>query len=162
MKQTFAFLVWLALALPSWARLGETERELIARFGEPTMRGQHSIIAQGRIIPLGPQLHFREGDWRIVCDMIDGRCLRIGYGKGGDWTEEQFQTVLAANSQGSRWTETSNTKMAKLQRSWRRSDGSDAKWMSVSGITLTWDAYTKAKAKAEERARVEAARKPKI
>lgn len=126
------------------------------------MHAQHNIISQGKIIPLGPQLHFREGDWRITCDMINGRCMRINYAKRGDWTEEQYQTILSANSQASPWTDTSTKSISKLQRTWRRADGSAAKWAAGIGMTLTWDAYRKAKAKAEDRARVEASRKPKI
>lgn len=158
---------WILVALISAplfaeARLGETEAELVARFGKPQMRARHNVIAQGRITELGPQLHFREGDWRIVCDLFDGRCMRITYSKRGDWTEDQFQTVLNANGQGSRWSETTKKGIEKLQRSWRRADGSEAKWSAITGITLTWEAYNRAKATAEERARVEASRKPKI
>lgn len=144
------------------ARLGETEKQLIERFGPPRLQAQHSIIAQGKIIPLGPQLHFAEGDWRIVCDIVDGKCLRIAYSKQGDWTEDQFQLVLNNNSQGSKWVEITKPSIAKLQREWKRGDGSTGKWTKVTGFALTWDAYKKAKAKAEERARVEASRKPKI
>lgn len=162
MRYLAALLIALCILPSALARLGETETQLIERFGEPRTRSQHSIFAQGKFIPLGPQLIFKEGDWTITCDLIDGRCLRIKYSKPGDWTDDQFVLVLNSNGQGATWTETSNVKVKNLQRSWKRSDGSTAQWQKLTGITLTWDAYTKAKAKAEERARVEAARKPKI
>jgi hypothetical protein len=162
MKLTRAFLLFLVIAPSLWARLGETEAELVARFGQPHSRVSHSVFAQGKFIPLGPQLHFREGEWRITADLIDGRCLRIAYQKPGDWTEDQIRLVLNSNTQSSQWAETSKANIAKLQRAWRRKDGSVAEWDKLTGFTLTWAAYETAKAKALERARVEASRKPKI
>lgn len=146
----------------SFARLGETERQLIERFGNVTARQQHKIFAQGKFIDLGPRLSFREGDWRIACDLIDGKCVRITYSKPGDWTEDQVQLVLNNNAQGEKWNEITKPGAAKMLRDWKRSDGSHAKWSRPQGFTLTWDAYEKAKARAEERARAEASRKPKI
>jgi hypothetical protein len=158
-----AAATFLIAATAAEARLGETEQQLIERFGPPKLRGQHSIIAQGKIVPLGAKLHFREGDWTIACDLIDGRCLRIHYSKPGDWTDDQMTAVLGANNQGAQWIEiTTKPHLAKLKRTWRRSDGSIADWSKGAGMSVTWDAYEKAKAKAEERARVEASRKPKI
>ncbi len=155
-------LLGLGLLGSAFARLGETEQQLVKRFGEPKSRNQHKIIAQGKFIELGPQLRFVEGDWNIACEMIDGRCMRITYSKRGDWTEEQVQLVLNGNAQGARWEETTKRGLAKLMREWKRSDGSIAKWGKGTDFKLTWDAYEKAKARAEERARVEASRKPKI
>lgn len=161
-RLSLLLLIVTCLLPTAQARLGESELQLIERFGAPKLTSKHNIIAQGKIIPLGPQLLFKEGDWSIACEMIDGRCMRIRYSKPGDWTEDQFALVLTSNGQGAAWTETSNPKLKHLQRSWKRSDGSVAKWQKLQGMTVTWDAYNKAKAKAEERARVEASRKPKI
>ena len=69
---------------------------------------------------MGPSLSFRQEDSRISCDLVDGRCVRIQYGKTGEWTEEQVQLVLAYNSQGGRWTETSNPSLKKYKRTWKR------------------------------------------
>lgn len=143
------------------ARLGESESEAVKRFGAPTGRTNHSIIAQGRIITLGPVLNFRQDDWSISCDFIDGRCVRISYDKRGDWTEDQIRLVLNSNTQGAQWTETTKPSMKTFQRKWRRIDGSTATW-TQGGMSLVWDAYNKAKAKAEETAAVAAKQKPKI
>lgn len=155
-------LLSLVAHCPAIARLGETEQQLIERFGPSKLRSQHQIIAQGKIIELGPSFHFSEGDWRIACDLIDGKCVRIKYSKPGDWTEDQVQFVLNNNSQGAKWSETTKPATARMLRDWKRSDGSHARWSSLQGFTLTWDAYEKAKARAEERARIESSRKPKI
>lgn len=163
MKNILLALAISTLLLSSaFARLGETERQLVERFGDPVLRAQHNIITQGKILPLGPRLHFREGDWRIACDLIDGKCVRITYSKPGDWTEDQVQLVLNNNAQGAKWSEITKPGAGKMLRDWKRSDGSHARWSRPQGFTLTWDAYEKAKARAEERARVEASRKPKI
>lgn len=146
----------------SFARLGETQDQLLERFGAPKQQSKHSTLAQGKFIELGPVLYFKQGDWRVECSMIDGRCMKIAYSKPGDWSEDQVRLVLDTNAQGARWKETSKPEIAKLERTWTRADGSTAKWRKGSGMTLIWDAYNKAKAQVEERARVESARKPNI
>ena len=77
--------------------------ELITRFGDPTARSHHVVFAQGKLIEMGPILNFRKADWNISCDLVDGRCMRISHSKPGDWSEDQIQFVLAANSQGVKW-----------------------------------------------------------
>lgn len=154
--------LFVLLLTGAQARLGETEPELIKRFGAPASVSKHSIIAQGKMISLGPVYNFRQGDWSISCDLIDGRCVRITYSKPGDWSEDQIKLVLNSNGQGAKWEETSKASIAVLQRTWKRLDGSTATWSKGSGMSLTWDAYNKAKAKAEEKAKVAAKQKPKI
>lgn len=144
------------------ARLGETESELIARFGTPTGRSSHSIFAQGKRIDMGPVIVFRQDEWSISCDLVDGKCMRISYSKPGDWSEDQIRLVLNTNTQGASWTETSKPSIARLQRTWKRIDGSTATWQLGSGMSLVWDAYNVKKAAVEERAKVEARKKPKI
>lgn len=152
----------LVLSNPAQARLGDTEKDLIARFGLPKARSSHSIHAQGKFIELGPTLYFKQDDWSIHCDLIANRVHRISYGKPGEWTEEQVQIVLGSNSQGTAWTETSKPAAAKFNRTWKRADASTAVWSKGSGMTFVWDAYQKAKAAVEHRAKAEASRKPKI
>lgn len=150
------------LTVTASARLGDTEAELVKRFGEPTGRSKHSIITQGKLLEMGPVLFFKQDDWSISCDLVDGRCMRIGYSKPGDWTEDQIRLVLNTNSQGAAWTVTTKPSIAKLQRTWRRSDGSTATWNKMGGMNLVWSAYEVAKKKAEDRAKVQGMKKPKI
>jgi hypothetical protein len=158
---TIALYLFAVAAAP--ARLGDTETELVKRFGSPTSVSKHYIYAQGQMLALGPNYIFRQDDWSISCNVIDGRCMQISYSKPGDWTEEQIQLVLSSNSQGAKWTETSKPGSAKYSRTWKRNDGSTATWQKGSGMSLTWSAYDKAKKAAEERARVQSAiKKPKI
>jgi hypothetical protein len=154
------FVLFALLLTTAEARLGDNEAEMIERFGNPTSRSKHWVHAQGKRYEMGPKLTFKQDDWFISCDLIDGRCVRISYAKPGDWTEEHIRTVLTANAQGAIWTEKSLNR--KMRREWTRSDGSTAAWGGMGGMDLVWDAYNKAKATVEERAKVEAKKKPKI
>ncbi|HVT92881.1 MAG TPA: hypothetical protein VHD76_08550 [Bryobacteraceae bacterium] len=161
-RQVLALAVGMVVAVSAWARLGETEAELIKRFGAPIMTSKHFIFAQGKMVAMGPVWCFRQDDWSIQCDLVEGRCMRITYSKPGDWSEDQIQLVLNSNGQGAKWTEDRKGEVAGFKRIWRRTDGSTATWQKGSGMSLTWQAYDKAKAKLEERLRVEALQKPKI
>lgn len=161
--KSFALVV-LALSFVGnmQARVGETEKELIARFGNPVSRSTHAIMAQGKMWVLGPQLNFTQDDWRISCDIVDGRVARESYGKAGEWTEEQFRTVLTANAQGERWTEITVAAEKPVIRRWRRVDGATVVWMNGSGVTVVVPAYDRAKGIAEAKAKADAAKRAKI
>lgn len=159
MKTRTVFALFFVCAAPLWARLGETEKELVARFGEALARSKHSIFAQGKLWEVGPSLVFKQDDWRISSDLIDDRVVREHYSKVGTWTSEQIQAVLAANSQGATWTET--TKGNRMfARTWKRADGATADW--GNGILITTPAYKRATELIEAKARAGASRTPKI
>jgi hypothetical protein len=143
------------------ARLGETEQELTARFGSPSVRASERVVAQGKLHEIGTRLVFRQGDWHIESVMIDGRSSRESYTKVGDWTEDQIATVLNSNAQGGKWADTSKDSMKKVHREWRRNDGATAVWQ-IRSITLTHPAYGRAKTVAEAKAKANAARTPKL
>ena len=153
-------LLTLAVVHPASARLGETEAELIQRFGKPTLRNKHSIMGDGRMVELGPQLHFQQEEWTIAAVLIDGRVARESYGKRGKWTDEQIKAVLTANSQGDKWTETSKNSSG-ISRAWRRADGATARW-TFSGMELTHPAYARAEKIAEAKAKAASGRVPKL
>jgi hypothetical protein len=162
-KKIAVLILGLICPIAASARLGETETELVKRFGVTKNVSRHVTFAQGKSITLGPAFFFQQEDWSIQCDLIDGRCMRISYHKPGDWTEEQVRLVLNSNAQGAKWTETTEPKVATLRRTWKRSDGSTASWDKAGSMQLTWSAYDKARKAAEEKARVESAsKKPKI
>jgi hypothetical protein len=161
MKLFLRVCFFLGASLLAHARLGETEAEMIARFGQPALRGKHSTIAQGKSWDLGPSFYFKQDDWQIHCDLVDGRCVRIRYGKKGDWTDEQFQLVLAYNSQGTKWTENSKPG-SKSVRSWKRSDGATADWIKGGNMKMTVPAYDRAKEVVEAKAKAEASKKPRV
>ncbi len=151
-----------ACGLTLHARLGETEAELIQRFGKPTLTGKDTIIAQGQIIPLGVSHTFKQDDWLIMVTVIDDRCAKIKYYHRGEWTEEQFQTVLTANAQGAKWKDISTPASSKMIRKWQREDRGSALWQSTEGIVLQNPAYDRAKAELEAKAKSKARQIPKI
>jgi hypothetical protein len=161
-KRFSAFLVFVIGIHVAHARLGETEKQLVERFGAPSSRATHKIFAQGKFVDLGPTLHFKQDDWRIDCDLIDERVVRIHYRKPGDRTEGQVQLVLGYNTQDLKWAETSKPSIAKLQRTWKRDDGATAEWSKSGGIKLVVPAYDRAKQVVEAKAKAEASKKPKI
>lgn len=114
------------------------------------------------MIELGTELSFRQNDWYITCDLIDGRCARISYSKPGDWTEEQFLTVLTINAQGAKWADVSKPDLKKLLRDWKREDGAIAHWQSGLSFAITTPAFEQAKRTAEAKAKAAASQIPKL
>lgn len=157
----FLFLLIGIAPLISHARLGETEEQLQQRFGAPTSRQQERIIAQGKFVELGPVLRFQQNDWHISCLIIEGRCSRESYGKPGEWTEEQLALVLNTNAQGAKWQVT-DARSPKLRREWKRDDGATAIWQLGAGFVVAHPAYTRAKQRAEDKAKADASRLPKL
>lgn len=157
-------LLLLLCLLPSTilARLGETETQLVARFGPAVSRTKEITIAQGKFIEFGVKLTFQQNDWRISCAIVEGRSARETYSHSGDWTENQFATVLTANAQGTRWTDISKDQMGKFVREWRRTDGGMARWKRGDGMEVTHPTYLRAKDLAEKKAKAAAAHIPKI
>lgn len=145
----------------AFARVGETEPELVKRFGSPVVRSIDQIGAEGRMWTIGPQLTFKKDDWTIVCVLVDGRVGKESYGKRGQWTEDHLKTVLNANSQGAKWEETGRAGK-KLAREWRRSDGATARWVSNSGMTIIVPGYERAKKVIEAKGKAEAGKPAKI
>jgi len=162
--KTLIFLTITALLLPiaAQARLGDTESELVARFGQPVARSKALITTQGRTIELGPELSFRQDDWFIISDLIDGRCARISYSKRGEWTDEQILTVLTVNAQGAKWADVSNPHLRNLSRDWKRDDGATAHWQQNMSLSITTPAYERAKQTAEAKAKAEASKMPRL
>lgn len=161
MKTCSLLFGFIVITGSCWARLGEKENELVARFGEPVMRGKETHPAQGKMWELGPRLYFRQGDWNIVSVLVDGRVAQEEYGKVGSWTPEQVQAVLSANAQGAKWTETTKSG-ATFSRNWKRADGAVAEWVQGGRFTFTTPAFGRAKELAEAKAKAAAKQTPKI
>lgn len=142
------------------ARLGETEADIVRRFGKPQSRSEESAFAEGLRIKLGPRLVFDSDGWRITSVLTEGRVSLQSYSKPGKWTEEQIQAILAANSQGAKWTEITK-RPGSLARRWKRADGATAGWSAV-GIELIHPAYERAKQIEAAKAKAASGRLPKI
>lgn len=157
-----ALLVALCLVPCAYSRLGETEAELAKRFGPPTTQAQDTMLTAGKILRLWPKLTYRQDDWRIACDIVDGRCARATYAKPGEWTEDHFLAALNANAQGATWTDLSDAKFKVVKREWKRSDGATALWRKGVGLTLTTPAYVRATETAAAKAKAQSRQVPKL
>lgn len=155
-------LAFIAFPFYVYGRLGETEQELVARFGPPVSRAREVTLTQSKIIEFGSKLIFRQGDWTIESVMIEGRCAREEYWKAGEWTEDQFVTVLTSNAQGEKWTDLSKAMTKGLMREWHRGDGATAVWSIGTHMMVTHPAYVRAKKRVEDKAKAEASQIPKI
>ena len=146
MPRRFLALLVLALclAVPAWGRIGETEAQLVARFGEPVTRWPCTFSEAGKRFELCPSVTFALREWIITCDLIDGVCARICYLRTGNWDESHFESILDANRYGGCWTDLIPAKLKPLMRKWRRDDGITAEWVAGS-LVITAPLYEKRK-----------------
>jgi len=148
-------------ASSSYARLGETEAQLVERYDKPIMRSNEKAIAQGKVHDVAANLHFKADDWHIVARLVGGKCESISYLKPGEWTDEQFRHVLEANGGRSRWEER-KTNTPKTHREWVRRDSTTAVWRMLQGITLETPTYRAAEKAVKNQAKKDASKLPKI
>jgi len=161
MKMPVLVALVVLAAAPLYARLGETEPQLIQRYGKPVMRSDESTIEQGKIYKVADRLHFRVDDWTLIAVVISGRCESIQYYKHGEWTEQQFRHVLEVNGGRGQWHE-EKTPAPKMMREWIRLDKARAQWRLTQSMTLTSPAYDQAREALKKRAKEEASKLPKL
>ncbi len=119
--------IWLLLVSVVSARVGETEEELVHRYGGVTGKLPARKAAQGRIYTYGEYLRFHSDDWSIDALMINKRCEEVTYSRSSGWTEDQFKHLLEINGGRSQWEEQKTT-IPKLHREWKRRDKVIAVW----------------------------------
>ena len=124
----------LLLATPLFGRLGDTKAALVERFGPVRTTSKHVVIAQGKIIPLGPNHSFQKEGWMIECELIDDRRARIRYHKTGEWTEQQLTLLLSNDAGAGRWIETKAS--TNVIREWVQSDRATATWRFPSVLEI--------------------------
>jgi hypothetical protein len=136
MKTVAILLLAVFLPFQIFARLGETEDQIIKRYGKPIMRPPECKIFDGKVIKLGERLYFTQESWNISCVMIDKVCVAIIYSKTGDLTTEQRQHILRTNSTGDQhWVD--GKKSNSMVTVWLRSDGARAERAAYSSSTIS-------------------------
>jgi hypothetical protein len=110
------------LITPAWGRLGETEDELVARYGQPLSEMDQK--AEGNKIPLA-ELVFQKSGFEINVSLSDGISNAESFRKlnGDTIAFSEVQTLLTSNSQGIGW-EAPQTMGDDKQ--WGRDDGAIA------------------------------------
>lgn len=98
MKTTTAALLFTAaLTLPARARIGETQAQLTARYGQPVVEASRALL-------------FEKNGFKILASMMDGKCFRILYTKEDEITPAEVKTLLSANSgPGVTWADQDGT-----------------------------------------------------
>lgn len=131
-------ILFLAVVLPFqvFARLGETEDQILKKFGAPTMRVAENRIFDGKMIRIGERLHFKQEPWFVDCVMMDKVCVEIIYSKTGEVTQEQLQYVLRVNSNdGQYWVDGKEANSNVTV--WLRTDGARAERAAYSNSTIS-------------------------
>jgi hypothetical protein len=108
-------LVATALALTTtstlFARIGETEQECAARYGEPT-----------KTLP-NNSLLYEKSDLNIFIIFFNGKADAIAYGKiakGQQLSENEIELLLKSNSGGVPWQERA---VISMNRNWETENG---------------------------------------
>ena len=135
----------------SEARIGDTEGQLVTRFGAVQSRRAERIMESGRVYVLGERVVLKPEGWRITAVLINGHCAKITYAKSGRWTETQYDELLSENADRWAWQEIPG-EVPKWQRTWQRSDGLVAKWMYASGFAIEGRAFVDACTRAAQNA----------
>jgi hypothetical protein len=108
-------LLVISLTAPAWARLGETEQELIARYGKELGK---EIVAGGGEQISKEIIQFKKSGFDIRIELFNGVSAfeRISNALGDALSDQEIKTLLDANAQGHIWSSTGEHK-------WQRDDG---------------------------------------
>jgi len=149
---SLVFVFALGRTTVAEARIGDSEAQLVVRFGAVSARMPERILAEGRVCIVGERLVLKQHEWRVTAVLIDGRCAKITYAKTGAWAESQFTELLGVNAGRWAWSEVAGA-VPKWQRTWRRGDGLVAKWKYASGFAIEAQSFVDARERAEDMAR---------
>jgi hypothetical protein len=148
MKLPLALAGLALLCLPAYARLGETESQLVARFGNPDQ--DHTTGQFGQY----QELDFQKTGFTISIVLLNGHSAKEIYRKttGDPITEEEQRNLLFINSGKQRWIETTPPGDAKF--AWLRDDASVAIRTDVGGSQFIFESteYLAAEAAAYKKA----------
>lgn len=125
----------ILVASSAFGRVGETESELVARYGAVTNRQPARKAVQGRMNIYGERLGFSFEFWTVSAVIVAGRCEEITYTLTGKWTDPHFRRLLEINGGWSEWTE-QKTRNPDNHRAWQRRDQAKADW-GLSGFTVS-------------------------
>ena len=134
-------LVFAWVASSAAGRVGETEQELVARYGAVTNRQPARKAVQGRMNIYGERLGFRFEFWTVSAVIIAGRCEEITYSLAGKWTDPHFHRLLEINGGWTEWTE-QKTRNPDNHRQWLRRDQTTASW-GLTGFMIRTPAKQK-------------------
>jgi hypothetical protein len=106
----------ILVALPAFARIGETEQQIEARYGKSERIDTKALLLLTKI--------YRVGDLRVTVSFIDGisECEYF-VKRDGKLTDQEVDVLLKANSiDGKQWS----LKLDRLQKMWAITEGCDS------------------------------------
>lgn len=125
MKTAFFFLMMMTAALPCFARIGETEAELKARYGK-------AEDLEGALV-------FQKEGLLVSATLHDGVCVKLQIIKEGSLSDKlsdgEAATLLEANKGKGTWNAVKSDN-AKIQ-SWELNDRSRAAQFSGGYLVIT-------------------------
>ena|SRR5579862_9903915 len=118
---TIIIIAALAAFSTARARVGETEAQIEARYGKPTLDG---LKIEGL-----PAKRYRLGGMDIEVGYIDGKSVVEQYSllsarMSTPNTADPTDTILAANGAGKKWAVTDRSMLAQEPIGWKLEDGS--------------------------------------
>ena len=125
----FIALLLLAFECHGWARLGETQDGLIARYGAGSKARAATADNPASV------MIFHKQNWAITVQLIDGISVGESFQTAGGPKEDDVAALLADNSQGHTWTLSAPNRtllqsliptLAPTTKEWRRDDGAFA------------------------------------
>src|SRR6266581_7106338 len=112
---TFMSLVWIALAVTGFGRIGEDEKQIEARYGKPGK----DLGNRGEVHEVG----YMAGGYMILVDFVNGISQREGFANPDTSTlsADAIRQILAMSAaEGTKWEE---VPAIGEDRSWGRPDG---------------------------------------
>jgi hypothetical protein len=113
---SLAAILLAGSVIPIRANLGETIKQVVARYGNPVGYAEASAKS-----PFG-NVVFKEGSYNLVLFILDGREVgaRMSKTDKGPITDAEIQFIMSGDSDGTKWTPVTSVDPACSQ--WTRSD----------------------------------------
>ena len=124
MKASILVLFLIAILTGSaWARLGETEDQLVARYGQELIKNKLQL--RGSPVTIDA-IQFIKGGFGVQVSLFNGISAEEEIHKPHNEPilDEEVKILLDANAQGHVWTE--DTAKTDIPRKWHRDDGATA------------------------------------
>jgi hypothetical protein len=93
-----ALVIMLVIGRPAFGRIGETEAQIVARYGESLPANAKTMLGQ-------PLKVFLTADLRVGVAFIDGKSAAELFSKidGTEIPDSEIQVILQSNTAGSHW-----------------------------------------------------------